>query len=96
MKCENIHKTLDDSNLRDVLSKMANGCWNGSVEHIERQIKELQERLVKAKEGEAAVLLIKRMGWAEYDVSDQVEDYHRDRYFNFVGTEEERRSVFVA
>ena len=93
MKNKNIHNGLDNKNVRDFLSKRTWYGFDGEVEAIEKQINDLQEKLKKAKESQATRDLIRLNGWDEFDVSDEIEDYQRGEYFNFVGTKEEYKQL---
>lgn len=76
------------------LAKQIGWGYEGEIETIERWIAEKQVELEKAKRSQAARDLIKLNGWDHFDVSDDVDDYEREKYFDFVGTQEERDKVF--
>ena len=90
MKCNDIHKGLPDSELRDFLSRNMRHGFSGEAEHLRTEIKALQKRLKKAENYSAACRLAESQGWVEYDISDEVEDYSSEGYFSFLGTQEER------
>ena len=94
MKNENKHDGLTDSNVRDFLGKQLGYGYEGEVKIIQAKIAELQNELAIAKKSQAARDLIRINGWAEFDVSDDIENYHRDSYFSFIGTVDEKNLVF--
>lgn len=89
MKNKDIHRGLPRAEIRDFLANEHKRNWVlGSVPLLEKEIEELQERLVRARKHQAANQLIKSQGWETWDVSDEV-PYNSSTYFPFVGTEEE-------
>ena len=93
MKCKDIHNGLEMAEVRDFLAKSARSGLFGGVEHIKAKISELNKELEMAVNANAAMDLMDANGWREFDVSDEVNDYHRDLYFSFVGTEDEYNSL---
>ena len=90
MKCKNIHDGFEKKEIREFLSKsITEACDERYLVMLQKQIDELQAKLVMAKQNFAACELVTQQGWQLHDVSDEVEDYDASCYFNFVGTEEE-------
>lgn len=84
------HEDLEQSELRDFLAKELKWCgYDGEVEVIKSQIKDLEIRLEKVRSSQIAKNAVRLNGWLEHDVSDHVEQYISDEYFPFVGTDEE-------
>ena len=100
MKNEKIHDGLDDSGIRDYLSKqlrkeISSAEYNTDSVYINNEIIKLQTRIKKmedmlshAIEVSAIELLIGKQGWKRFDISDYVE-FETETYFYFVGTEKE-------
>lgn len=96
MKNEDIHKGIPQAGIRDFLSNAYERTWTpGTVSSLEKEIEELQERLVTAKKHRAAYELIESQGWEDWDVSDEV-PYNAGTYFPFVGTEKEYNALLKA
>lgn len=93
MKNEDIHNSFSEKEIRDFLGKRVGFGYDGEVEIIESQINELNEKLKKAKESQAARDLVKSKGWEEFDVSDDISDYKYGEYFSFVGTKKEYKQL---
>lgn len=94
MKNKDIHKGFEEAEVRDFLSKsVVNSCYVGEVERLEKNIKSLQEQLIKARQLEAVMSIIKSKGWDVHDVSDYVHDYKSGEYFGFVGTKDEVKAM---
>ena len=110
MKNSEIHKGLDKKEVRDFLSKqMADSSlpWKepeGQINSsdpiewgIERakiaigfgnfQLKNLEIR-------KAIIILINKMGWEEFDVSEYV-ILEGNRYLHFIGTKEEHEKIYL-
>ncbi len=94
MKNADKHNGLDKAEIRDFLAKQIGCGYEGEVEYIKSRIADLQSELEIAKRSQAARDLISLNGWENFDVSDDIEDYKPDEYFQFVGTQEERDKVF--
>lgn len=93
MKCTEIHSKFEDKRVRDLLSvNLTNALLN--VHTLQEQIRVLQQQLDKALDAEAAKKMMCKLGWQEFDVSDLVEDYNREEYLNFIGTQEEYDTLF--
>lgn len=93
MKNKDIHNGFDDKLVRDTLGNILleadrEGLGHSS-DYLKHQIAQLQEELKLSEQREAARILIEKLGWHEHDVSDEVEDYHYENYFSFIGTWEE-------
>jgi hypothetical protein len=94
MKNKDIHVLFEGKEIRDFLAKSLKVSECGSSpSFIEKEIKKLEEELKKAKQFEGAMELIKKQGWEEFDVSNEIEDYNSDTYFPFIGTEEEAKQI---
>jgi len=88
-----IHTTLPNANVRDTLSDMIARNWNAMpTEMIEAQIKKLQEDLARRKAYDAAVTLIEKMGWKEFDLIDETSK-DGEVWMSFIGTKEEYEQV---
>ncbi|MEK6878997.1 MAG: hypothetical protein AABY22_05285 [Nanoarchaeota archaeon] len=94
MENDEIHNAFEDRELRDFISKTLriNKVYD-RTEEINIKIRELNNELKKAKIQEALLLLLKKLSWQLYDVSDDVL-YNKDTYFDFIGTLEEYETVF--
>ena len=90
MKCENIHSKFEDGDVRDFLSKNVGFGYEGEVDYIQSLIYKLEAELEVAKKSQAVMSLIKGKGWRLFDISDEVENYSKERYFSFIGTDKER------
>lgn len=91
MNNKDIHNNLVDKEIRDFLSQELSKehfCGKQDVIRIEKQIKQLNEELLRAERGAAVDLLIKKQGWKLFDISYDV-FYDEKTYFCFVGTEKE-------
>ena len=92
MKNENIHNNLPQKELRDFLSKYERkeGLLGGhsKIEDIEKEIKELQEKLKHIIIHQTILNSIRSIGWKLFDISDDI-PYDKDNYFPFIGTDEE-------
>lgn len=87
----NIHQGMDKKEIRDFLAKeLQKGFAEAPIEFLENEIKRLQECLERSKKYEACMTLIRQNGWEIFDISDDIADYHKETYFPFVGTEEEK------
>ena len=81
------HKKLADQNVRDFLAKEASNVgYVGEAENIRTQISHLEEKLKEAEKFEAINKIAESKGWLFFDVSDDIEDYNKDDYFNFIGS----------
>lgn len=93
MRNDVIHKMNSDSDIRDFLSKEYESGYKKSgyrgSSYLRKEIEKLQQELENAKKYEAALSLIYSRGWKVYDISDYISDYNPDKFFPFVGTEEE-------
>lgn len=100
MDNKKIHSGLDDSEVRDYLSKQLrketlSAEYNLDIGYLQNTIIELEESIIKtqnkidhAKEALIIEKLIEKQGWKKFDISDYVK-YSRDTYFYFLGTENE-------
>ncbi len=100
MKNEKIHDGLDDSGIRDYLSKQLRKeilsaeyntdsvYINNEIIKLQTRIKKMEDMLSHAIEVSAIELLIGKQGWKRFDISDYVE-FETETYFYFVGTEKE-------
>jgi len=95
MKNIDIHNNLPEHELRDFLAKQLelNECYY-AVTRIERELKEWQERLEKARNKEAIQTLLKLKGWDDLDCSSDISDFQEQLYFPFIGTKEEYKELF--
>lgn len=94
MKNTEKHNGLNGADIRDFLAKQAGHGYEGEVDSIKKRIVDLEAQLERAKRSQAARDLIALNGWECFDVSDDIEDYKHGEYFSFVGTKEERDSLF--
>ena len=99
MKSEVIHEGLEKRDIRDYLSQtLHKAVFNGGLggeEHeklIKKQIDELQQQLKQIKIYNTIEYLIEQYNWRWWDISDYVEYYTKDTYFDFIGTPEEFKS----
>lgn len=92
MKCENIHAGFDLKEIRDFLAKSADFVTDEYIAALEFNLKQAEERLKEARLQKAAFDLVRQQGWEMFDVSDDVEDYSKEKYFNFVGTKKDKMS----
>ena len=94
MKNIDKHNKLTEPDVRDFLAKEAsNFGYVGEVEHIRNQILLLEEKLKEAENFEAINKIVESKGWLFFDVSDDIEDYNKDDYFNFIGSLKELRDA---
>lgn len=109
MKNSEIHAGLDQKEVRDFLAKeMAKSCiphntkipigsldpLDWAIEHAKnaRDLADIQIRNLELRK--AILILIKKMGWEEFDISDYVTlDF--DMYLNFVGTKKEHEILII-
>jgi hypothetical protein len=95
MRNEEQHNGLDKKEIRDFLAKqLGRYSYDGEVDAIKKRIDDLQADLERAKRSKAARDLIALNGWQIFDISDDIDDYDTIKYFEFVGTQEERDQVF--
>jgi len=108
MKLSEIHNGLENQNIREMLSKKIGDLvfnlpqkiqvdnklyiLDWSIKNEEAEIAYHTELLNKTKEKQACRLLIKMMGWEEYDVSDYTQ-LDLPNWINFIGTENEYHNL---
>ncbi len=91
MKNVDIHNGLKDKEIRDFLSQSIPKISDfvGNEIHCREMIEKYQKGLVIAQKYSGALRLLEQMGWSEHDVSDDIDDFEPDTYFDFIGTKEE-------
>jgi len=98
MRNEEIHKGLNNQDIRDFLAKTYSECCHkgafGAPELIEKKIRELQDHLELLKIKKATEKLIEINGWETYDLDEEKVPYNSETYFCFVGTKKEYENIF--
>ena len=92
-KNSEIHEGLDQSEVRNFLAHQLAEAWGSQSA---KNMKDLSERQIKNLEHKKAVLiLIEKMGWEEFDVSEMTT---KDMawWWSFIGTKEEYQNQFIA
>ena len=93
MKNSEIHKGLEKDVIRDFLSKEYHTAqaisFGESSEYLQTKIEELQKRLEAAKKKEGIKALFNSLGWYIFDVSDDIDDFNAETYFDFIGNDRE-------
>ena len=97
MKAVEIHNSLDKKEIRDFLGKELHdlSTITSIPECLEQKIIELQNELKQCRRKQALIELINYLGWEEFDVSVEITDYDWDTYIDFIGTEEEYKSIIL-
>lgn len=100
MENKDIHNGLDKKEIRDFLAKMrikeGSSCNYMPLEVIstlEKQIIHNQEVILNIKAYSAINELIKSCGWNTFDVSNDISKYDPKTYFEFIGTDEEFKTL---
>ena len=91
MNNEDIHNHTSEKEIRTFLSKQLRTCDFGSEFALElkmKQLETLKQEIESMKLGIAIESLIKKEGWDEWDISDDI-PYNPETYFPFIGTETE-------
>ena len=94
MKCQDIHKNLNKQEMRDFIGKIYfNKTGEYYIKYLESQILELTENLKKARITMGIQQLCDELKWKGFDISDEIENYNKENYFSFIGTEKEYQSL---
>lgn len=98
MKNKDLHDGLDKKEIRDFLSKQyqkeGRECnWSSDIEFLEKELEKHKKMLESAYTFKGIKHLINIQGWRNFDVSDNIENYDKDNYFEFIGTDEEFKNL---